>query len=141
MQDDERPGGALGAGVARPRWPVEEGSPGVRGIGGGEDEWSDVVPGITACTEALIGPGQRELRAPASLDEVAAAHAPLILESLEDLVDHGEAAGDPLGVRGLAISLSVAYSVVAVLGLLVLRSDPNSPGHSLVVSKQGGAPK
>jgi ABC-type branched-subunit amino acid transport system substrate-binding protein len=45
------------------------------------------------------------------------------------------------GVQGMFNFTSNDQHGLDVSGLLVLRSDPNSPGHSLVVSKQGGAPK
>jgi len=45
------------------------------------------------------------------------------------------------GVQGIFNFTSNDQHGLDVSGLLVLRSDPNSPGHSLVVSKQGGVPK
>ena len=64
--------------------------------------------GVASRAQALVGPGERELRAAAPLDEVAAPHAALVLQRLEHVVDGGEAAGDALGVRRLARDDAVA---------------------------------
>ena len=88
------PAARWGRASARGGGPLEEGSPGVRGIGRGEDERGDVLARLPARAQALVGPGQGELRAPASLDEVAPARRAPVLQRLEHVVDDGEAAGD-----------------------------------------------
>jgi branched-chain amino acid transport system substrate-binding protein len=45
------------------------------------------------------------------------------------------------GVQGMFNFTTNDQHGLDISGLLVLRSDPASPGHAVVVSKQGGAPK
>lgn len=61
------------------------------------------APGASAYERgAYDGSGQRELRGAEALDDVAAAHAPGVLERAQHRVGRGEAAGHALGGDGAA---------------------------------------
>ena len=112
VHDDARAGHALrragGRRIATFAGPGEERTPRIRRIGGADDQRACVLVVGTLRAEALLGAGERELRGAALGDEVAAAHASLILERAVHVVDVREAAGQALRLRGLAEHDAVA---------------------------------